>query len=107
MMFFVRAPPSDKIGPYEKEYRPLTLVQKGIGLVQRSVAEGENKDADPNGLYFYMYASCLGAAKFEADLKLHFRITNSTSNETNLPSVDEFREFFLKEYRNRLEKAYV
>ncbi|MFX1395489.1 MAG: TetR/AcrR family transcriptional regulator [Promethearchaeota archaeon] len=107
MMFFVRAPPSDKIGPYEEKYRPLKLMEKGIDIVYQSMAEGKYRENDPIGLYYYMYASCLGAAKIEADLKLNYKITEPLTIEKNMLSSEEFRSFFLKEFRDRLEKAFI
>jgi len=106
MMFFIRAPSSNKIGPYEKKYRPLEVIQKGINIVLKAVDEGKYKEKDPIELYYYMYASCLGAAKFETDLKYTYKIKKSSSNEKYLLTSEEFRKFFLKEFRSRLEKAY-
>ncbi len=106
MMYYIRAPPSKKIGPFEKKYRPLELLQKGVDIVLRAVAEGKNIEKDPVKLYYYMYATCLGAAKVEADLNYLNQFAETTSNEKNLINSKEFRKFFLKEYRKRLEKAY-
>ncbi|MFX1275734.1 MAG: TetR/AcrR family transcriptional regulator [Promethearchaeota archaeon] len=107
IMFFIRAPSSNKIGPYEEKYRPLDVIKKGINIVLKAVEEGKNKEKNPIALYYYMYATCLGAAKFEADLNLTYKITKSSNNDKYLLTSEEFRKFFLKEFRNRLEKAYI
>ncbi|MFX1395488.1 MAG: TetR/AcrR family transcriptional regulator [Promethearchaeota archaeon] len=106
MMFFIRAPSSNKIGPYEKKYRPLRLMEKGLNIVNKAISEGKYRETDPIPLYYTMYASCLGAAKIEADLKLNYKITEPLTIEKNMLSSEEFRSFFLKEFRDRLEKAY-
>ena len=107
MMFFIRAPSSNKIGPHEKKYRPLDLVNKGLAFVFRAVEDGKYKDKDPVGLYYYMYSTCLGAAKFEADLKFSYKMTKTPTDADDLLTVEEFRKVFLKEFRHRLEQAYI
>ncbi|MBN1803480.1 MAG: TetR/AcrR family transcriptional regulator [Candidatus Lokiarchaeota archaeon] len=107
MMFFIRAPSSNKTGAYEKKYRPLDPIIKGINITLRAVEEGKNKEKDPVGLYYYMYATCLGAAKVEADLKLTYKILDPSMIEKTVLSNKHFRDFFLKEFRTRLEKAYI
>ncbi|MEJ2279833.1 MAG: TetR/AcrR family transcriptional regulator, partial [Candidatus Lokiarchaeota archaeon] len=91
MMFFIRAPSSKKIGPYEKKYRPLEVIQKGINIVLKAVDEGNYKEKDPIKLYYYMYASCLGAAKLELDLKYTYKIMKPSPNKKYLLTIEEFR----------------
>lgn len=106
MMFFVRAPPSDKIGPFEKKYRPLNLMQKGLDIVRRAMTENKYQEDKPIDLYYLLYAMCLGMAKIEADLKLKPQITEPVAIDTNMLNLEDFRDFYFKELKNRLEKAY-
>ncbi len=106
MMFFVKAPSSNKIGPFEKKYQPLEIIKKGIDITLHALEIGEFKEDEPIKLHYYMYATCLGAAKIEADLKKTNKISEPLTVEEKILSSEDFREFFLKEFRTRLEKAY-
>ncbi len=106
MMYFVRAPSSNKIGPFEEKYRPLNIMQKGVDIVHRAMAQGRYREDNPVELYYLLFSLTMGAAKIEADLKLNLRITEPVAIENEMLSIEKFRNFFFKDLKERLEKAY-
>ena len=54
-----------------------------------------------------MYGTCIGAAKIEADLQANLSTMEPFTVEKNLLNISEFRNYFLKELRNRLESEFV
>ena len=107
MMFFVRAPPSEKRGEYEKKFKPLRIMEQGINILKQSVKENKFKGENPTEFFYYMYGACMGAAKVEADLKINLNIIEPIKIKSNLLDIVEFRQFFLKEFRERLERAFT
>ena len=107
MMYFVRAPPSDKIGRYEKKYKPLKIMEQGLNILERSINENKFKGDNPTEFFYYMYGTCIGAAKIEADLRSNLSTMEPFTVEDNLLGITEFREYFLKELRKRLDKEFI
>ena len=107
MMYFVRAPPSDKIGQYEKKYKPLKIMEQGLNILERSINENKFKGDNPTEFFYYMYGTCIGAAKIEADLRSNLSTMEPFTVEDNLLGITEFREYFLKELRKRLDKEFI
>ncbi|MFX1276815.1 MAG: TetR/AcrR family transcriptional regulator [Promethearchaeota archaeon] len=107
MMFFVRAPPSEKIGEYEKKYKPLKIQDQGIDILNQSIKEKKFKGENPTEFFYYMYGACIGAAKIEADLRFNLSTMEPFTIEKNPLTISEFRNYFMKELRNRLEKEFV
>ena len=107
MMFFVHAPPSEKIGRYEEKYKPLKIMEQGIDILNKSVRENKFQGDNPTGLFYYMYGACIGAAKIEADLKSNLDTTEPLTIKNNIYEVSEFRDFFLKEFKERLKRVFL
>jgi len=107
MMYFVRAPPSDKIGQYEKKYKPLKIMEQGLNILEQSINENKFKGENPTEFFYYMYGTCIGAAKIEADLRSNLSTMEPFTVEDNLLGITEFREYFLKELRKRLDKEFI
>lgn len=102
LMFLLSAPPSKKIGPLEKSYKPYQLAKFITDLVKKAT-KAEEMDEDTAIRRFYsIYAQILGAAKVEADLKLTNKISEPIVGDFYTLTAKEYREFVLKEIRKTL-----
>ena len=102
LMFLLSAPPSKKIGPLEKSYKPYQLAKFITDLVKKAT-KAEEMDEDTAIRSFYsIYAHILGAAKVEADLKLTNKISEPIVGDFYTLTAKEYRTFILKEIRKTL-----
>ncbi|MFX0006719.1 MAG: TetR/AcrR family transcriptional regulator [Promethearchaeota archaeon] len=109
MMHLIEAPPSEKMGPFEKEYRKFNFLKGTANVIQTGINSGEIKETNAGLLSFYAYSLILGAAVVDR----HMRIIEQSENfNGNLASEiiqfgqadftsDDFRKFIL----NKLEQS--
>lgn len=69
MMHLKESPPSNKIGPFEKEYREFNYLRGTARVVQNTIEEGEIKYANAGMLTFFTYSLILGAAMVERHMR--------------------------------------
>ena len=69
MMHLTDSPPSDKIGPFEKEYREFNYLRGTIRVINIAINEGEIKDSNAEMLSFFTYSLILGAALVERHMR--------------------------------------
>jgi AcrR family transcriptional regulator len=100
MMHLIEAPPSDKMGPFEKEYRKFNFLKGTANVIQKGINDKEIKETNAGLLSFYTYSLILGAAIVER----HMRIIEQSENfNGNLASeIIQFgqSEFSRKDFRN-------
>ena len=70
MMHLIQSPPSNKIGPFEKEYRAFNFLDGTIRIVQVGIDKGEIKDDNATALSFYIYSLILGAVIVERNVRI-------------------------------------
>ncbi|MFX1338251.1 MAG: TetR/AcrR family transcriptional regulator [Promethearchaeota archaeon] len=104
LMYLISAPPSKKVGPLEKGYKPFQLPKLFLDLAKDAVKAGEIRSDTATELFYSMYAHLFGAAKVEADLKLRNKITEPPTGDFYRLTAKKYREYILKEIRDRLEK---
>jgi len=107
LMFLISAPPSKKVGPLEKDYKPFQLPKLFLDLAKEAVKAGEIKRDTATELFYSMYAHLFGAAKVEADLKLRNKITEPPTGDFYRLTANKYREYILNEFRDRLERNVV
>ncbi|MHA1884102.1 MAG: TetR/AcrR family transcriptional regulator [Promethearchaeota archaeon] len=83
MMHLQPAPSSNKIGPFERDYRPFNFLDGTIRIVQKAIDESEIKDTDATALAFYIYSVILGAAIVERNLRV---LGEQNNNNADLSS---------------------
>ncbi|MFX0020962.1 MAG: TetR/AcrR family transcriptional regulator [Candidatus Hermodarchaeota archaeon] len=110
MMHLIEAPASDKMGPFEKEYRKFNFLKGTGNVIQSGINNGEIKETNAGLLSFYTYSLILGAAIVER----HMRIIEQSENfNGNLASEiiqfgqsdfsrNDFRNFILNKLRQSL-----
>jgi hypothetical protein len=100
MMHLIEAPPSDKMGPFEKEYRKFNFLKGTANVIQTGIDRGEIKETNAGLLSFYTYSLILGAAVVDR----HMRIIEQSENfNGNLASeIIQFgqADFTSKDFRN-------
>jgi hypothetical protein len=108
-MHLIEAPSSDKMGPFEKEYRKFNFLRGTANVIQNGINGGEVKESNAGLISFYAYSLILGAAIVDR----HMRIIEQSENfNGNLASEiiqfgqsdfsrKDFREFIL----NKLESS--
>lgn len=69
MMHLMDSPPSDKIGPFEKEYREFNYLRGTSKVIKVAIETGEIKDSNAIMLTFFVYSLILGAALVERHMK--------------------------------------
>ncbi len=111
MMHIIRAPPSDKIGPNEKEYKPFAFLNGTTRLIQKAIYNGEIKEKNPGMLSFFMFSLLLGGTMVERAM----REIEETNNKEG-KKIEEFlkfggHNFTSKQFRNyvlrKIEKGFV
>jgi len=113
MMHLQQAPPSNKIGPFERNYRPFNFLEGTIRIVQKAIDNGEIKDMNATALSFYIYSVILGGAIVERNLRVLGKKNNYNEDlsseyfdfkKPDLPSK-EFRTYLLKTIESVLIKT--
>ena len=69
MMHLRESPPSNKIGPFEEEYREFNYLRGTANVIQDAIEKGEIKDANAGILTFFTYSIILGAALVERHMR--------------------------------------
>ena len=65
MMHIIPSPPSDKIGPFEKQYEPFNFLNGTTRVIQKAINEGEIKENNAALLSFFIHSLILGATMIE------------------------------------------
>jgi AcrR family transcriptional regulator len=111
MMHLIEAPSSDKMGPFEKEYRKFNFLRGTGNVIQNGINGGEIKESNAGLFSFYAYSLILGASIVER----HMRIIEQSENfNGNLASEiiqfgqsdfsrKDFREFILNKLQTSLK----
>jgi len=100
MMHLTESPPSDKIGPFEKEYREFKYLRGTARVIKLAIEEGEIKDSNAEMLTFFSYSLILGAAMVERHMRTIEQ--NNMFKGDFASEIVQFGEadFSRKEYRN-------
>ena len=104
LMYLISAPPSKKLGPLEKSYKPFQLTKMILDIAKKAVEAGEINKNTTVELFYSIYAHLFGAAKVEADLKLRNKITEPIIGDFYTLSAKKYRSYVLREIRDRLER---
>jgi AcrR family transcriptional regulator len=102
MMFMVPAPPSDEIGPIEKEYElinPLEVVKKAL---KKAIEAREIRETDIDNLAYTLYAAIHGAVAVERDLIWTDKVLEPQPRKSKNP-IKNFREYLFEQLKKILE----
>lgn len=103
MMHLTESPPSDKIGPFEKEYQEFNYLRGTAKVVQDAIEAKEINYSDSGLITFFTYSLILGAAIVERNMRMFEQnpdfkgdyTSEILSFKTEFNSI-EFRKFVLE-----------
>jgi len=103
MMHLTESPPSDKIGPFEKEYHEFNYIRGTAKVVQDAIEGKEINYSDSGLITFFTYSLVLGAAIVERNMRMFEQnpdfkgdyTSEILSFKTDFNST-EFRNFVIK-----------
>jgi AcrR family transcriptional regulator len=100
MMHLAGSPPSDKIGPFEKEYQEFNYLRGTARVVQNAIEAKEIKHSNPGLITFFTYSLILGAAIVERNMRVLEQNTDFEGD--NVSEILSFQQtdFSSQEFRN-------
>ena len=112
MMHLTESPPSDKTGPFEKEYHEFNYLRGTAKLVQDAIDAKEINYSNSGLITFFIYSLILGAAIVERNIRIleqnpDFKgdpVSEILSFKTDFNSL-EFRNFVLKRLEGFLKDS--
>ena len=112
MMHLTESPPSDKIGPVEKEYQEFNYLRGTTKVVQGAIEAKEINYSDPALITFFSYSLILGAAIVERNMRELEQnpvfegdhTSEILSFKTDFNSL-EFRNYILEKLENILKDS--
>lgn len=107
MMHLIESPPSDKIGPFEKDYREFKFLDGTIRVLKSAMAAEEIEENNAGMMSFLVYSLLLGAAIVENHMRTidenHSNKKDPTSEILQFGQADFSREEFRENVLKKLE----
>ena len=102
MMHIIASPPSDKIGPFEREYREYNFLEGTTRVIKRAIDEGEIKETNAALLSFFTYSLILGTAIVERNMR-----TLEQDDDFDGDPVSETAQFGHVDFSSKEFRDYV
>ncbi len=102
MMHIIRSPPSDKIGPFEKEYKQFGFLDGTTNLIQEAIDNGEIKEKNAAILTFFLFSILLGSAMVEYVMRDIEENSNKKGKE-----IEEFVQFGSQNFTSKEFRKYA
>jgi AcrR family transcriptional regulator len=102
MMHIIRSPPSDKVGPYEKNYKPFRYLEGTTRVIQKAIDKGEIKEKNAALIASFLFSILLGAAMVEYVMR-DIETTNNKSGR----KVEEFKQFETRNFTSKEFRKYI
>ena len=102
MMHIIPSPPSDKIGPFEKQYKPFNFLNGTTRVIQKAIDEGEIKENNAALLSFFLYSLILGATMIERTMR-----TFEVNSDYKSKEADEMFQFGSQAFTSKEFRKYV
>ena len=99
MMHIIRAPPSDKIGPFEKDYKQFSFLDGTTKVIQKAMDDGEIKEKNASLLSFFLFSILLGVSMVEYVMRDIEEINDKKEKEVQEYMQFAFQNFTSKEFR--------
>ncbi len=112
IMHVIPSPSSNKVGPFEREYKEFDLLDGNTRLIQKAIDEGEIKEKNAGLLSFFMYSLLLGATMVEGAMRNIEETNNKEKRKvdeylqlgTQNFTSKEFRKFILQKIEKELHE---
>lgn len=111
IMHLIHPPSSDKIGPFEKEYKQFSFLDGTTRLIQKAIDNGEIKEKNAALLSFFMFSLLLGSTMVEKAMRDIEETNNKKGEEieertqfgTQSFTSTEFRKYTLR----KIQKGFT
>ena len=102
MMHIIRSPPSEKKGPFEKEYKPFSYLDGTTRVIQKAIDNGEIKEKNAALISFFMFSLILGATMVEYAMR-----DIEKANDKRGKQIEERAQFASKNFTSKEFRNYV
>ncbi|MFX1374779.1 MAG: TetR/AcrR family transcriptional regulator [Promethearchaeota archaeon] len=102
MMHVIPSPPSDKVGPFEKEYKQFGFLDGTTRVIQKAIDKGEIKEENAALLSFFLFSLLLGATLVEKAMRDKQKTIDKIGKE-----VDELRQFGTQNFTSNEFRKYT
>ncbi|MFW9940937.1 MAG: TetR/AcrR family transcriptional regulator [Candidatus Thorarchaeota archaeon] len=102
MMHIIRSPPSDKVGPFEKNYKPFRYLEGTTRVIQKAIDKGEIKEKNANLIASFLFSILLGTVMVEYVMR-----EIETTNHKSGRKVEEFKQFETRNFTSKEFRKYV
>ncbi len=99
MMHIIRSPPSEKVGPFEKEYKQFSFLDGTTRVIQKAIDEGEIKEKNAALLSFFLFSLLLGSAMIEYAMRDIEKTNDKIGKEVEEHIQFGTQSFTSKEFR--------
>lgn len=111
IMHLIRPPSSDKIGAFEKEYKPFSFLDGTTRLIQKAIDNGEIIEKNSALLSFFMFSLLLGATMVEKAMRDIEETNNRERKEVEERTQFGTQSFTSREFRNytlkKIQKGFT
>ncbi|MFW9950430.1 MAG: TetR/AcrR family transcriptional regulator [Candidatus Thorarchaeota archaeon] len=111
IMHIIPSPSSNKIGPYEKEYKQFSFLDGTTRLIQKAIDNGEIKETNGALLSFFMFSLLLGATMVEKAMRDIEETNNKEGKEVEERMQFASQNFTSKEFRKytlrKIQKGFT
>jgi len=102
MMHIIRSPPSDKLGPFEKNYKPFSYLDGTTRVIQKAIDKGEITERNAALISFFLFSILLGASMVEYAM----RDIEKTNDKVG-KKIEEFLQFGTQNFTSKEFRKYV
>ena len=92
----------DKVGPFEKNYKPFRYLEGTTRVIQKAIDKGEIKEKNAALISSFLFSILLGAAMVEYVM----RDIETTHNKSG-KKVEEFKQFKTRNFTSKEFRKYV
>lgn len=111
IMHLIPPPSSDKIGPFEKEYKPFSFLDGTTRLIQKTIDNGEIIEKNAALLSFFMFSLLLGTTMVEKAMRDIEETNNREGKEVEERTQFGTQSFTSREFRNytlkKIQKGFT
>ncbi|MFX1364787.1 MAG: TetR/AcrR family transcriptional regulator [Promethearchaeota archaeon] len=102
MMHFMQSPPSNKLGRYEKEYKPFKFLEGTIRVIQKAIDQGEIKEKNAALVTFFLFSLLLGSTLVEEAIRVNERISDEKRKK-----IQELKQFGAHGFTSKEFRKYI
>lgn len=111
IMHIIPSPSSDKVGPFEKEYKQFSFLDGTTRLIQKAIDNGEIQENNAALLSFFMFSLLLGGTMIEKAMRDIEEANNKNGKEVEERTQFGSQKFTSKEFRKytlqKIQKGFT